>query len=178
MKMRFFSFLLLLPLVLNVSAQQQVEKAQKITELVTVSCGQVNAYVYQAYAALRQSPEAKIYVIFYGQGRGQAVGVWNRKTKQMDKKLSFPHPLDALNRAKEVPLYLKTAHNLPADKVVLIDGGFREDFEMEIWLVPNSAEPPSPTPTIDGKGVKFRKGKAIHTRDCARAYDMYEDPNF
>ena len=32
---------------------------------------------------------------------------------------------------------------------VTIDGGYREKYTVEFWIVPKNAEPPAPTPTID-----------------------------
>jgi hypothetical protein len=61
---------------------------------------------------------------------------------------------------------------------VLIDGGYREEFIQEIWIVPNGAKAPIPTPTLQEKDIKFAKGKPRRSRQCARAYDMYENPNF
>ena len=33
--------------------------------------------------------------------------------------------------------------------VVTVDGGYREKYTVEFWIVPKNAEPPAPTPTID-----------------------------
>lgn len=154
----------------------QSKEARKIDEFGIIPCGHFNALIYSAYAAIKEAPEAKLHVIYYGEGRAQTGSTLNGKTKRPEKKLFYPHRLDALNRAKEVPLNLRLAHNLAEDKVVLIDGGFREDFELEIWLVPKDSAPPRPTPTVDEKDVKFRKGKPHPPRACARAYDMYDNP--
>jgi len=44
---------------------------------------------------------------------------------------------------------------LPAARVVAYDGGFREQPAFEVWIVPEGAEPPKATPTIDRKDIVF-----------------------
>jgi hypothetical protein len=40
-------------------------------------------------------------------------------------------------------------------RVVLVDGGYREEAMMELWIVPEGAEAPKPTPTVfNGRGRK------------------------
>ena len=34
------------------------------------------------------------------------------------------------------------------ERVVLVDGGYREEAMMELWIVPEGAEAPEPTPTV------------------------------
>ncbi len=54
----------------------------------------------------------------------------------------------------------------PAARVSAFDGGFREQPAFEIWIVPEGAEPPKPTPTIDRKDIVFPTVKK--TRPAAR----------
>lgn len=44
---------------------------------------------------------------------------------------------------------------LPAARVGAYDGGFREQPGFEIWIVPEGAEPPRPTPTVDRKEIIY-----------------------
>jgi hypothetical protein len=43
----------------------------------------------------------------------------------------------------------------PTGRVLAYDGGFREQPAFEVWIVPEGAEPPKPTPTIDRKDIVF-----------------------
>ncbi len=43
----------------------------------------------------------------------------------------------------------------PAARVVAYDGGFREQPAFEVWIVPEGAEPPKATPTVDRKDIVF-----------------------
>lgn len=44
-----------------------------------------------------------------------------------------------------------------ADRVIAVDGGFREKPAYEIWIAPVGAESPKPTPTIDRKDIVYPK---------------------
>lgn len=44
-------------------------------------------------------------------------------------------------------------------RVTIIDGGFREEGRVEIYLIPPGVEPPEPTPTVDKKFVVFTDKK-------------------
>lgn len=46
---------------------------------------------------------------------------------------------------------------IPANRIGAIDGGFREQPAYELWIVPEGAEPPRPTPTIDRKEIVYPK---------------------
>lgn len=42
---------------------------------------------------------------------------------------------------------------LPLNRIRVVDGGYREEPAYELWLVPEGAETPRPTPTIDRKDI-------------------------
>jgi hypothetical protein len=42
---------------------------------------------------------------------------------------------------------------------VVINGGYRELWEAELWIVPKGATPPTPTPTIKVQDIRFRRGR-------------------
>jgi hypothetical protein len=44
--------------------------------------------------------------------------------------------------------YLVGARGIDPARIVTIDGGRREDFIVELWIVPNGSRPPDPTPTV------------------------------
>jgi len=177
MKKRFLSFLLLFSFAFNVLAQEK--EARLIGELGVNPCGHMLMYLDGIYNEWQNSQNSKIYVVYYG-GRFRKTTFWDKKTKVNKIRLKNPHRDDALNRAKAIPLYLTTQEGFPAEirnslknKIILINGGFRQDFGMEIWLVPTGAALPEPTPTIDEKNVKFRNGKPSGTPDYKRCYDAY-----
>jgi hypothetical protein len=50
-----------------------------------------------------------------------------------------------------------------AQRIGNIDGGYREDAAYEIWMVPEGADPPRPTPTIDRKQIVYPSPVPIRT---------------
>ena len=86
---------------------------------------------------LQNDPSTRGYVIAYG-GRMSPVG-------QVEKLMS---------RARE---YLVTQRGIDASRLVVVNGGFREDDSVELWVVPSGASAPQPTPTKQTNKNKRRK---------------------
>jgi hypothetical protein len=86
---------------------------------------------------LQNDPSTRAYVIAYG-GRMSPVG-------QVEKLMS---------RARE---YLVTQRGIDASRLVVVNGGFREDDSVELWVVPSGASAPQPTPTVQAGEIKRRK---------------------
>lgn len=53
------------------------------------------------------------------------------------------------------------------ENFVIRDGGFRERMTVELWLVPEGAQPPELAPTVNAEEVKFRKGRTLYQDTCA-----------
>src|SRR5918998_883527 len=81
---------------------------------------------------LQNNPGATGYVIAYA-GRNSRAGEADRMTR----------------RAAE---YLSTTRGISRDRIVVINGGYRESNSFELWLVPQGAEAPRPTPTVSPDG--------------------------
>lgn len=77
---------------------------------------------------LSAEPDSKAYIIAYG-GREDPPG----------------KPQRYAVRAKN---YLVEYRGIRSERIVTVDGGRREEFIVELWLVPRNAKPPEPTPTI------------------------------
>lgn len=120
----------------------------------------------------KKNPDSKIYVIYY-EGKHQQSSVWNNKTKSYDVKYTNPRRGDALRRANEIKIYLQTFPDFSADKIQIINGGYRKKFTIETWIVPKNAAPPNPTPTLLEKDINFRRGKPLEPRDVSKCYDAY-----
>lgn len=56
------------------------------------------------------------------------------------------------NKAKQ---YLTTKRKISPDRLVAIDGGFRETAEYDLFLIPSTFLPPTPTPTFSFNEVKI-----------------------
>lgn len=62
----------------------------------------------------------------------------------------------AANDVRRIRARLLTA-GAPKERIVTIDGGFREDIAYELWVVPLGAETPHSTPTIKAKDIVYPK---------------------
>jgi len=83
---------------------------------------------------LQNSPDTTAYVIVYA-GRTSRTG-----------------QADLL--AKRAMDYLTTQRGVDARRLVFINGGYRDEDFIEIWLCPPGAKPPQPTPTVQPGDVQ------------------------
>lgn len=152
-------------------AFSQTKEAEKITEFGLLPCGHLMAQVDGSFQYFQREKNENFYIVYY-EGKKRETSVFNIKTQKYDK---FTQPIRgyALNRAKEIVLYLNTVYKPKKEQVTLINGGFREDFSLELWMSSKGAMPPKITPTLSEKDIKFRKGKLSQIRDCSKAYDNY-----
>ena len=57
---------------------------------------------------------------------------------------------------RRIRAYLVKA-GMPPERIVTLDGGYREELTHELWLVPVGAEAPRPSPTLTAKDIVFPK---------------------
>ena len=111
--------------------------ARKIDEYGSLRPGDENPRLDNFAIELQNDPTAQAYVIAYG-GRTSAVGAAQR----------------AADRSKG---YLTSRRGIDAGRVVTVDGGFREQPEVELWIAPTGATPPAASPTVNPRDVKPAK---------------------
>lgn len=75
---------------------------------------------------LQSEPDARGYIIAYGSRRGRTG--------------------EAAARARRAKDYLITMRGIDSGRIVVIDGGLRDQLAVELWLVPSGASPPTPRP--------------------------------
>jgi hypothetical protein len=92
---------------------------------------------------LRRAADSRGYIIIYGARRGRRGEVQKRTTCMKG--------------------YMLERRGFRADQITIVHGGFRENAMMELWIVPQGACPPEPTPTVAPEDVKFLKGKAKYS---------------
>lgn len=114
-------------------------EARKLDEYGKLAAKDANARLDNFAIELQNDPTAQGYVIAYG-GRKSPAG-------------------EAMKMADSAKDYLVKKRNLDAQRVMTLDGGFREEPMIELWLVPSEATPPSPTPTVDPSEVMPAKAK-------------------
>ncbi|MBV8857759.1 MAG: hypothetical protein JOZ02_12560, partial [Acidobacteria bacterium] len=54
---------------------------------------------------------------------------------------------------------------ITADRIVTVDGGYREELTVELWVVPSGATPPAASPTVDPSEVKPARAPRRRGRD-------------
>ena len=86
---------------------------------------------------LQNDPTTRGYIIAYG-GRTSPVG-------QVEK---------LMNRARD---YLVNERGINASRLSIVNGGYREDDSVELWVVPSGAAAPQATPTVQAGEIKRRK---------------------
>lgn len=91
---------------------------------------------------LQNDPSTRAYILAYG-GRMSPLG-------QVEKLMS---------RSRD---YLITQRGIDASRIVVVNGGFREEDSVELWIVPSGAAAPTPTPTVQAGDVN--PGKATRRR--------------
>jgi hypothetical protein len=122
------------------------ENARKFDEFGDINCEGEMARLDNFAVQLQNDPNAKAVVIFYGGQRFRG-----RSPKQGE----------AAARASRIKPYLVERRGIPSERVVVIDGGYKKEFQVELWAIPaGEAATPSPNPTIPAKDIKFQKGKA------------------
>lgn len=66
-------------------------------------------------------------------------------------------PDEAKKRADRAKQYLVAVRHFPDDKIKVIDGGYREKRDLELYVVSERMCPPTPSPTVDLRDVELLK---------------------
>jgi hypothetical protein len=119
--------------------EKKVIVAQEFDECNSCSLNDQKARLDNLVVELQNDPSTRAYIIAYG-GRMSPLG-------QSQKLMS---------RARE---YLVSHRGIDASRLTVVNGGFREEDSVELWLVPSGAAAPQPTPTVQVGDVKTRRKK-------------------
>ena len=122
-----------------VPIEKKVIVAQEFDECNGCSLNDQKARLDNLAVELQNEPSARAYIIAYG-GRMSPLG--------QSQKLS--------SRARD---YLVSHRGIDASRLTVVNGGFREEDSVELWLVPSGAAAPQPTPTVQMGDVKTRRKK-------------------
>jgi len=134
---------LLAVLVFSVSGWAS-QATSKFDEFGDIKCEDEMARLDNVAVNLQSASDSKAVIIFYGGRRFRG---------------RLPQRGQAGARAARLKTYLVQRRGIPTDRVVLIDGGYKEVWMAEIWLVAPGASMPTPQPTIPLEKIRFRKGK-------------------
>jgi hypothetical protein len=122
----------------------EIPEPREFSRVGSITEGDVRAGLDKFAAKLRDEPGAQAYVIAYA-GKKSRAG-------------------EAQARAERAKAYLMSKHQMEDGRIVIVDGGYREEAGLELFTVPVGATPPAPTPTLDPKDVKVmphRKAKRL-----------------
>jgi len=103
-------------------------EARKLDEYGKLTSKEENDRLDKFAIELKLNPTALGYIIAYG-GRASRAG-------------------DAQKAADKAKDYLVNKRRLDSGGIVRVDGGYREQPAIELWIVPARAKLPKPTPTV------------------------------
>lgn len=115
----------------------------KFDEFGDVNCEDEMARLDNFAVHLLANPQTKGTIIYYG-------------GKTFRGRL--PRRGESTARAARLKPYLVKRRGVPADRVIVINGGYAEQWSAELWVVYSGK--PTPDPNRQVKAIKFRKGTA------------------
>lgn len=99
---------------------------------------------------LRDEPQMKGYILVYA-------------------SKEFPAN-KARMRAQNAKKYLVERRNMESKRIDVIEGGYREQFEVELYIVPSNGSPPTPYPTLASPELEVKKNdKLTNNRKASNA---------
>lgn len=108
-------------------------KPRKFDEFPSIAFDDDKARLDNLAIELQNAPDAQGYIVVYG-GKTSKAG-------QADKL--GQRSLD----------YLTQTRGIDAGRLVVVNGGYRDTDTLELWLVPQGAQVPQPTPTVQASDV-------------------------
>jgi hypothetical protein len=121
------------------------DKMRQFDEFGDINCEDEMARLDNFAIQLQNDPAAKGVMVFYGGRRFRG---------------RLPKQGEAAARAARMKPYLVERRRISSERVIVIDGGYREEFQVDLWVIPADIAPPEPSLTIPAKDIKFQKGKA------------------
>ena len=128
----------------SVSSANVVE-ARKLMEFGNVGWEDEMARLDYLDSKLREEPDSIAHIIVYGRRSGAKRG-------------------DTEARMMCIKDYLVNRRGVQTERIVITNGGFREESTVEVWLTARGESGPTATPTGRAKEVKFKKGKVRNWR--------------
>ena len=115
-----------------------------------INCESEKARLDNFTSQLRNQSDSVGYIVFYG---GRQYGQSGRT--------SSPRRNEGEARVARLKPYIVSGWpDLDPKRIIVVNGGYRETWQADLWVVPNGAKVPIPTPTLKPEQIKFRKGIA------------------
>ena len=82
-----------------------------------------------------------------------------------------------LRRINGIARYLTNARGIETNRITVIDGGYKEQFSTELWLIPEGANPPTPIPHLPQPFVNISSAYIFDEEclDCSEAVGLTLD---
>jgi hypothetical protein len=141
----FLLAILLFSSVLFVEGSASPKTPRKFDEFGDINCEDEMARLDNFAIQLQNQSSATGFIIFYGGRRFRG---------------RLPKRGEAAARASRLKPYLVERRGVPTSRVIVIDGGYAEQWLAELWINPAGMQPPQPLQSLPIEKIKFRKGKA------------------
>lgn len=136
--------------VSETSPEKLVEVPLKFDEFGNLNCESEWARLDNYAVFLQSDEELQAHIIFYG---AKFYDFYGKPRKRLARRG------EAAQRAARMIAYLVNSRGIDADRITLANGGFRDEWSAELYLVPRGQKPPAATPTVSPADMKFRRGK-------------------
>lgn len=80
------------------------------------------------------------------------------------------HVNEALARLERAKDYLVKTRAISIDRILIIDGGYRDELTVELYVVPSGSNPPVASPTVEAAEVQIIKNAPRRTKRRARRH--------
>lgn len=130
------------------------DQPRKVDEYADICCEDEKARLDNFAIELQKDPNATGYVIFYGGRRYSSC--WYDYPRHRSR---IPYKGETEARAAVVRPYLVNQRGIEPERIVVVNGGHRESWMAELWIVPKGAQVPVPTPSLKPKDIRYRKGR-------------------
>lgn len=156
-KARSLLLMIFCVIVVNAQAGPAPSEARKFDEFGDVGCEDEKARLDNFANELQSNPDARGYIVFYG-GKRQL------NPARRNSNPALPRRGEAEARAARLKPYLNDSRGVDANRIVVVNGGYRDQWTAELWIGPQGANPPTLSPTIKPQEMRFRSGR-IKRRD-------------
>jgi hypothetical protein len=126
----------------GVNALQKIDTPKRFDEFPSIAHDDDKARFDNLAIELQNNPSATGYIIAYA-GRNSRPGEADRMGQ----------------RAVD---YLTTTRGISRDRLVFVNGGYRDANSFELWLVPQGAEAPRPTPSVTPDQIRNAPSRRRH----------------
>jgi len=126
----------------------------KFDQFGDICCDDEKARLGNFANQLLNEPDAIGYIVFYG-------GRQHHYPFCSSKRMRLPRHGEAQARASRLKPYILNAWpGFDAKRIVVINGGYRDSWEAELWIAPKGQPPPIAMPSVKRPGIRFRRGLA------------------